>query len=92
MRGAKRNPRRWQRPNTAQDLARRADRLAEAAPSLRAKGKGRALEALLGDDAVPQRPRSRASDRARRRLFDRLVTLGAARELTGHPAFRLYGL
>jgi hypothetical protein len=62
-------------------------------PKLRAKEKGRALAALLADDAVSAAaPILGFSDRARRRLFERLVTLGAARELTGRPTFRLYGL
>ena len=77
----------------ALDLSRPAARLAEAVPKLRAKGKGRALDALLGDDAVSAAaPLPGLSDRARRRLFERLVALGAARELTGRPTFRLYGL
>ena len=77
----------------AQDLARRAGRLADAAPTLRAKGKAGAIEALLADDAVSAAaPIAGLSDRARRRLFDRLVSLSAARELTGRPTFRLYGL
>ncbi len=77
----------------AQDLSRRAGRLTDAAPKLRAKGKGRALEALLADDAVSAAaPIAGLSDRARRRLFERLVRLSAARELTGRAAFRLYGL
>jgi hypothetical protein len=57
----------------ARDLSRRAARLMEAAPKLRAKGKGRALEALLGDDAVSAAaPLPGLSDRARRRLFERM--------------------
>ena len=79
--------------DVAQDLSRRAARLAEAAPKLRAKGKAGAIAALLADDAVSAAaPIAGLSDRARRRLFDRLVALGAARELTGRPSFRLYGL
>ncbi len=77
----------------AHDLSRRAARLTEAAPKLRAKGKTGAIEALLADDAVSAAaPIACLSDRARRRLFDRLVSLSAARELTGRPTFRLYGL
>ncbi|WP_425332346.1 DUF1403 family protein [Rhodoblastus sphagnicola] len=32
------------------------------------------------------------SDRAARRFLDRLVALGALREMTRRPSFRLYGL
>ena len=75
------------------DGSRRAARLADAAPTLRAKGKTGALAALLADDAVAAAaPIPGLTDRARRRLFERLVALGAARELTGRPTFRLYGL
>jgi len=77
----------------AQDLSRRAARLADAAPKLRAKGKTGAIEALLADDAVSAAaPIPDLSVRARRRLFERLVSLSAARELTGRKTFRLYGL
>jgi hypothetical protein len=75
------------------ELARRATKLLEAAPQLRAKGASAVVDALLEDDAVA--PASRLggmSDRGMRRLCDRLVALGAARELTGRPVFRLYGL
>ncbi|HKN26529.1 MAG TPA: DUF1403 family protein [Roseiarcus sp.] len=77
----------------AQDLSRRAGRLMDVSPKLRAKGKGRALQALLDDDAIAAAaPIPTLSDRARRRLFERLAALGAARELTGRKTFRLYGL
>jgi hypothetical protein len=77
----------------ALDLALRAGRLADAAPKVRAKGKAGAVVALLADDAVAAAsPLPGLSDRARRRLFDRLVALGGARELTGRATFRLYGL
>ncbi len=79
----------------AVDLSRRAEKLFDAAPKLRAKGAERVIKMLLADDCVG--PASAAkyaklSDRSSRRLFDRLVELGAARELTGRSSFRLYGL
>lgn len=79
----------------AADLARRSEILLAAAPKLRAKGAGRVIDMLLDDDAVtPARAAASAglSDRAARRLFDRLVEFGAVRELSGRPSFRLYGL
>jgi Protein of unknown function (DUF1403) len=75
------------------DLGRRADKLLATVPQLRAKGAKAMVEALLADDAVAPAGRvGGMSDRARRRLFDRLVALGAVRELTGRATFRLYGL
>lgn len=79
----------------AVDLARRAQKLVSVAPVLRAKGAGRVVDLLLADDAVtPAAAASRAglSDRSARRLFDRLVELGAVRELSGRETFRIYGL
>jgi hypothetical protein len=75
------------------ELARRAAFLIATAPRLRAKGAAAVVTALLDDDAVAPAARlGGMSDRGMRRLCDRLVTLGAARELTGRPTFRLYGL
>jgi Protein of unknown function (DUF1403) len=75
------------------DLGRRADKLLATVPQLRAKGAKAMVDALLADDAVAPAGRvGGMSDRARRRLFDRLVSLGAVRELTGRATFRLYGL
>jgi hypothetical protein len=79
----------------ARALARRAEKLLAAQPKLRAKGASRALEALLADDcasAARLAKISGLSDRAARRLFDRLIDFDAVRELTGRPNFRLYGL
>jgi Protein of unknown function (DUF1403) len=85
----------------ARDLARRAEALRTVEPKLRAKGSDAAVELFLTEDAVA--PASMISariqgtsipmtDRAARRFCDRLVELGVARELTGRPTFRLYGI
>ena len=76
-------------------LSRRAETLIAVAPKLRAKPAQKIVDLLLAQDCVSPAEAARQApmtDRAARRLFDRLVALGAARELTGRPAFRLYGL
>jgi hypothetical protein len=75
----------------AADLARRAARLHAVAPKLRAKGAGAAVEMFLTRDAVAPSALP-LPDRAARRLCDRLVSLGAVREVTGRDSFRLYGV
>lgn len=75
----------------AADLARRAAHLKAVAPKLRAKGAGEAVEMFLTRDAVAPSALP-LPDRAARRLCDRLVDLGAVRELTGRDTFRLYGV
>lgn len=74
------------------DLTRRADALRAA--HLRRPGKDTAaiLTALLTEDALAAQAGAEASDRAARRLFDRLTSHGLVSELTGRPTFRLYGL
>lgn len=75
------------------DLTRAAARLAEIAPKLRAKGAGAAVEVFLTRDALaPAALKPLMSDRAARRLCDRLVDLGGVRELTGRDTFRIYGV
>ena len=70
----------------AQDLSRRADRLTDAAPKLRAKGKGRALEAPLAEhgdyhsDALKIQTRSFAS--RMRRCGAAWLTRAAGRALS----------
>lgn len=77
----------------ASDLTRRTERLRAVAPKLRTKRSAEAVEMFLTEDAVaPSRLRSLMSDRAARRLCDRLVDLGVVRELTGRDTFRFYGV
>ena len=75
------------------ELERRAARLLAVAPKLRAKAAAAVVDKLLSDDAiVASKKIAGMSDRGLRRLFDRLVELGAVRELSGRPTFRIYGL
>ncbi|MCQ4634558.1 DUF1403 family protein [Shinella sp. CPCC 100929] len=74
------------------DLARRTAQLLAVAPQLRGKDADVVVATLISEDAQAARPVWTASDRSSRRLFERLVALGGARELTGRPTFRLYGL
>ena len=79
----------------AADLSRRSETLLAVAPKLRAKPAAKIVDLLLAEDCVSPAEAARQApmtDRAARRLFDRLVALGAARELSGRPTFRLYGL
>jgi hypothetical protein len=81
--------------NLAATLARRAETLLAVAPKLRAKPAQRIVDLLLAQDYVSPAEAARQAPmtgRAARRLFDRLVTLGAVREFSGRPTFRLYGL
>ena len=77
----------------AADLERRSERLLAVAPKLRAKAANAVVERLLSDDTIVASEKiAGMSDRGLRRLFDRLVGLGAVRELSGRPTFRIYGL
>ncbi len=79
----------------AAHLSRRSETLLAVAPTLRAKSASKIVDLLLGEDCVSPAEAARQApmtDRAARRLFDRLGALGAVRELTGRSAFRLYGL
>lgn len=85
----------------ARDLALRAAALKAIAPKLRSKASDAAVDLFLSQDAIAASsmlsPRVQGTnvpmtDRAARRLCDRLVELGVARELTGRSTFRLYGI
>jgi hypothetical protein len=79
----------------AAELARRSSTLIAVAPKLRSKPAQRIVDLLLAEDCVSPAEAARhapMTGRSARRLFDRLLALGAVRELSGRPAFRLYGL
>lgn len=60
-------------------------------PVIKVKGAGAAVAMFLSQDAVAPSALP-LPDRSARRLCDRLVALGAVRELTGRDSFRLYGV
>ncbi|WP_411956294.1 DUF1403 family protein [Arvimicrobium flavum] len=75
------------------ELGRRAEKLLAVAPKLRAKAADAVVDKILcGDAIVASEMIAGISDRGLRRLFDRLVSLSAVRELSGRTTFRIYGL
>ena len=83
------------------DLENRIYQLRSVSPLLRAKAADAAIDLFLNRDSVF--PGSMLSpvvlgtsqpmtDRAARRLCDRLVSLGVVRELSGRTSFRIYGV